>query len=291
MIKQASSFWLAPPMLANLVQQYLEGLNMASPSQAFRDGSVSSVQISREARDALLADFRLLKLRDTTSLTWERWLKGSNPHLSLTFDQATAAEQPDLVFITPVHPLSKQAAQKTQPDAPLVSDLLVKTNRIASGRYTFSIYKWRKFGLKEDFVFQPVCNDAEVLSDLLVLLEKAVSCTATIPISEAEEAELEKVHYQAWSTARTQHTDEVVNLVKSRVGSLKTSHYARLALLQGQRDEATDSRIRRMRDSQIESANRDFENRISELEKAQEKGDILAEAVAFGVLVVEKDDE
>lgn len=291
MIKNASSFWLAPYMLANLVQQYLEGLGMVSPSQVFGSRPVSSVQISRETRDALLADFRFLKQRDATSLAWERWLKGSNPHLSLTFDQSTAAEQPDLVFITPVHPLSKQAAQKMQPNAPLVSDLLVKANGVPSGRYTFSIYKWQKLGLKEDFVFQPVCNDVEVLSELLTLLEKAVPCNATVPISEAEEAELEKAHYQIWSIARTQHIDEVVNLIKSRMGSLNVSHYARLALLQEQRDEATDSRIRRMRDSQIESADRDFENRMSELEKAQEKGDILAEPVVFGVLVVEKDDE
>ncbi len=291
MIKQASSFWLAPSMLANLVQQYLEGLGMTRPSQLFGSKPISSVQVSREARDALLADFRLLKQRDTASLIWERWLKGSNPHLSLTFDQATAAEQPDLIFITPVHALSKQAAQKMQSSVPIISDLLVKTNDVPSGRYTFSIYKWHKLGLKEDFVFQPVCNNSEVLSDLLTLLEKAIPCTIAIPISEAEEAELEKSHYQAWSTERAQHIDEVVNLVKARMGSLKVSHYARLALLQGQRDEATDSRIRRMRDSQIESADRDFENRMIELKKAQEKGDVLAEAVAFGVLVVEKDDE
>lgn len=291
MIKNASSFWLAPSMLANLVQQYLEGLGMTSPSQYFGSKPISSVQVSREVRDALLADFRLLKQRDTASLVWERWLKGSNPHLSLTFDQATALEQPDLVFITPVHSLSKQAAQKMQPSVPIMSDLLVKTNDVPSGRYIFSIYKWHKLGLKEDFVLQPVCSDPEVLSDLLTLLEKAFPCIATIPISEAEEAELEKVHYQAWSVARTQHVHEVVNLVKSRIGSLKVSHYARLNLLKGQRDEATDSRIWRMRDSQIESADRDFENRMNQLKKAQEKGDILAEAVAFGVLVVEQDDE
>ena len=41
-----------------------------------------------------------------------------------------------------------------------------------------------------------------------------------------------------------------------------------------------------MRESQIETAKRDYERRKAELRQAAEQGDIIAEAVAFGVLVV-----
>jgi hypothetical protein len=72
---------------------------------------------------------------------------------------------------------------------------------------------------------------------------------------------------------------------------LKTSHAGRLSILEEQRDHAFDERIRRMRDSQIETAISDFERRVDELEKSSRRGDIITEVVVFGVLVVEKENE
>jgi hypothetical protein len=43
-----------------------------------------------------------------------------------------------------------------------------------------------------------------------------------------------------------------------------------------------------MRDSQIESAKRDYERRAEELKNASGQADIIAESLAFGVLVVEE---
>jgi hypothetical protein len=71
--------------------------------------------------------------------------------------------------------------------------------------------------------------------------------------------------------------------------SLDTTHAARVALLEEQRDNATDVRIRRMREGQLEAARRDYERRAKELKKVAEQADILAEVVAFGVLIVESE--
>jgi hypothetical protein len=57
-------------------------------------------------------------------------------------------------------------------------------------------------------------------------------------------------------------------------------------LLEEQRDQANDERIRRMRESQIDTARLDFERRSSELADAPARADIVAEAIAFGVLAV-----
>jgi hypothetical protein len=65
------------------------------------------------------------------------------------------------------------------------------------------------------------------------------------------------------------------------------THEARVALLEEQRDQANDERIRRMRESQIDTARLDFERRSSELADAPTRADVVAEAIAFGVLVVE----
>jgi hypothetical protein len=72
----------------------------------------------------------------------------------------------------------------------------------------------------------------------------------------------------------------------ARLASLETTHQARIALLQQQRNAVDDISLHRMRDSQIESAKRDYERRAEELRTAAQRGDILAEAVVFGVLNV-----
>ena len=66
------------------------------------------------------------------------------------------------------------------------------------------------------------------------------------------------------------------------------SHRARLALLQEQLNQANDEKLQRMRRSEIDTAQADYERRVRELEAAVEKADIIAEPVAYGVLSVEE---
>jgi hypothetical protein len=76
-------------------------------------------------------------------------------------------------------------------------------------------------------------------------------------------------------------------MTQARLASLNTSHTARMALLEEQRDSNPDEKIQRMRDSQIASATRDYQQRAEELQRAPEQADVIAEAVAFGVLMIE----
>ena len=107
------------------------------------------------------------------------------------------------------------------------------------------------------------------------------------PEEKAEEKDLEQAHYHRWCNARAEHIEEVAQVARSRINSLETTQAARLALLEEQHNNATDSRIRRMRESQIETAKRDYERRADELKRAAQQGDIIAEAIVFGVLVAE----
>ena len=75
-------------------------------------------------------------------------------------------------------------------------------------------------------------------------------------------------------------------MAESRLASLDTTHAARLSLLEEQRDGASDARIRRMRESQIETAVRDYNRRAEELKRAPEQADVIAEVVAVGVLTI-----
>jgi ERCC4-related helicase len=288
MVKQASSFWLAPAMLANLIARYLEVLGVGNVPASLGLKPVATLQLGQETRDKLLADFHVLNLTGTVAQSWSRWLKGNDPYLALTFDPATAAERRDLLFVTPTHPLARQAAQVVEPAVPVVCNLQAQTDQLRPGRYPYAIYRWRKLGLKEDFSFQPVCGDPELSGRMLDLLESAQSPASPVPdITKEEESALEQAHYHLWLDTRAAHMEQVVQMAHSRMASLDTTHRARLALLEEQRDTATDFRIRRMRDSQMEAAQRDYERRAAELKQALEQGDILAEAVAFGILMIE----
>lgn len=287
MIRHASSVWLAPPLLANLIARYLEAAGVTNLPASFGQKRVVTLQIGQEIREKLLADFMPLNQTGVVAKNWERWLKGNDPYLAFTFDQSAADERRELSFITPTHPLARQAARSLEPAAPLFCSLTVNAESLPTGRHPFAIYRWRKLGLREDFTFQPVCASPEVASRFLELLENAQS-PATEPkaLTTSEEEALEQSHYRHWLDARAQHIETISQIAQARLASLKNTHAARLSVLEDQRDQAADSRIIRMRDAQIESAKRDYERRAEELESANEKADIIAEPIVLGILSV-----
>lgn len=286
LVKQASSFWLAPAMLANLVERYLEKLEPGKTPRVINRKPINTLQLGQEMRDKLLADFQSLNLTGSNPQAWQRWLKGNDPYITLTFDAATAADRRDIIFITPAHPLARQAAQANEPATSLIGNLMVTASDLPPGRHPYAIYRWRKLGIKEDFTFQPVCADAVIAGRMLELLESAREGETGQLITPDEERTLEQTHYRLWSNARAEHIEQIGHVYQSRLASLDTTHAARIALLEEQGDTATDVRIRRMRGSQIEAANRDYERRAAELRQAAEQVDIIAEAVVFGVLTV-----
>lgn len=286
MARAASSHWLTPAMLANLVAKYLELASGGKEIQGIRDKSIVTLRFGREVREALLSDFKEAEQHGIVARTWERWLKGTEPYFTITFDPKTAEVKRDIAFITPTHPLARQAAKRFHRPGTMESVLRTCDLSVAPGRYPYAIYKWRKLGLREDFAFQPICESAQVAEKLLEFLEIASPTLGSGP-SDAQRANLEAAHYAAWSQARAEHVEGVDQIARARLGSLRITHDARIALLEEQRDLAHEERIRRMRDSQIDTARRDFDKRAAELAGAPSRADIVAEAMAFGILVVE----
>lgn len=284
-VRDASSFWLTPQMLANLVQHYLSKLRGESDQRALTGRGVETLTANQEVRARLLRDLRAIGAAGADATTWERWLKASDARLSITFDQKVATARRDIVFVTPTHPLVLQAVEALVPHTPVVCNLRVVAGDMPLGRYPYAIYRWEKLGPKDDFTFQPVCSHPVIAERLLGLLESAQPSDAR-PLATDEEHALEDAHYRLWSSTRANHVEDVAAMVRARKASLDTSHAAHIALLSEQRDGAADERIRRMRESQIESASRTFDQRVAALSEAEKRADIVAEPVAFGTLTV-----
>ncbi len=288
-IEEATSFWLSPSSLYRLVTLYLQKTCGKAHEFILGEKPLKTLRLSQEARNSLLRDLQQLPRQNTPPYReWETWLKGSEQHLPITFESSCASQSPKAAFIMPLHPLVKQAALSLEATPQAATTLKVQTSEVPEGRYEFVIYQWRFHGLREDLVLKPIASAKELTPHLSRLLEKAVDGLPDDPVDGATPVPdaLDAQHQKLWSEARAQHQQHTQELVASRKESLSTSHQARLALLQDQLNQASNENIQRMRRSQIETAEADYERRIQELDKALERADILTEPVAYGVVSI-----
>ena len=287
-VKEASSFWLSPASIQRLVTRYLQQKIRTGQEFILGEKPLKTLRISEGARNTLLVDFQQFSREKTRVYReWEKWLKGSDQHLSITFEADCAARDPDVVFIMPTHPLVKQAAAVLNTDQDVVTTLKVRTNKVPTGRYEFAIYQWRFLGIREQLVIKPIASSEALTPHLNYLLERAVDSDARESEILIEQDALEKMHQQMWSEARDKHRERTQALADYRKESLLTSHQKRVSLLQDRIAQATDPRIQLMRRSELANAEADYQRRIQEFDEAMAKADVTAEPVAYGVLEVE----
>ena len=287
-VEDASSFWLFPASIQRLVTRYL--LQKIGTEQEFILGEkpLKTLRLSEGARNALLPDFqRFSREKTRVYREWEKWLKGSDQHLPVTFEADCAIQHPDAVFIMPTHPLVKQAATALNAEQDVLTRLKVRTNRVPRGRYEFAIYQWRFLGIREQLVIKPIASSEVLTPHLNHLLEGAVDSDTQESDTPIEQDTLEKMHQQLWSEARDKHRERTQALANYRKESLSTSHQKRVALLDERITQATDPRIQLMRRSELTNAETEYRRRIREFDEAMEKADITAEPVAYGILEVE----
>jgi hypothetical protein len=181
-----------------------------------------------------------------------------------------------------------QAASAINPQQTIHTAFKVSVPGLKPGNYPFAIYHWQMKGIREDVNFQPVCGNSELSAKFLECLERGEAVETVIsPIEQSDIDALDVQHHALWITARLEHISQNLELVRFRRESLKTSHAARIAVLNEQISKTTNDKIRLMRKSQLESAENDFARRIAELEQAENQAEITAHPVAFGVMVVE----
>ena len=156
------------------------------------------------------------------------------------------------------------------------------------GTYYFGIWLWQKFGIREEVVLQPVCNDQAITDRFLEALEHG-SPIQTGEVSLPDQGafdQLDSYHHRLWKSAQIAHKVYNDQLVQYRKESLQTSHQAYISQLRTQIAQANEENIKRMRLSQINKVQADFQRRMDELNLAALRTDISAQPVAFGVIVV-----
>lgn len=288
-IDAAETFWLSPHALQTAVTTYLATRLESETEHLLGDKTIKTLRLSQEARKHLLNDYkRLPRSIEPTARDWEKWLKGAQPTLAVTFDQEAAAENQKAVHLSVLHPLVRQAAHFLELDEPAYVALAVHSPELPLGEHHFALYRWRKYGVKPDEALVAVAAKPGVEAALLKVLQSAIETSHTMVPNAAECDALDVRHHSKWTEARANHIAENRQLVEHRIQSLTVSHRARCNTIEDQIARATNDKIRLMKESELSRANADFTRRMEEIKEAADRADILAAPVVFGTIVVRR---
>jgi hypothetical protein len=219
---------------------------------------------------------------------WERWLKGADPHLAITFDSNCANENRTAQLLTPVHPLVRQAAKVLDATGNTEVHLTLRDPNLPKGIHPFAVFQWELIGLRRDLNIVSIALDDVINAKLLELLQTAKNYADADDrsLSPDQLTDLESRHYQMWNAALSTYRKQITQLARFKQTSLSASHKGRMAILEEQLTSATEDRIRRMRQAQIDAAKRDYEQHSEELTKASEQADITTELIMTGTIDV-----
>jgi ATP-dependent helicase HepA len=286
-IEDAETFWLSPAALQRCVNTYLSGIRESEGDFLLGDKLLKTLRLNQRARARLHEDFkRQPRSTDPVHRQWEKWLIGTDPMLSVTFDQDTAAAVPKAVHLNVLHPLVRQAARfQERPEAVHVS-LTAASGSLPEGDYPFAVYRWRKTGVKVDDNLVAVSTEPAIDSAVMSLLIAAMDANTEEQLEDSTLDAIDQRHHDEWSAARANHIAESRELVQHRLQSLNVSHQARCKLLEDQVQRSTNDKIRRMKESELARARYDFEQRVMDLEKAAGAADIHATLTVVGMLTV-----
>ena len=248
-IEGASSFWLSAAAVHNLAENYLQKIAEKTGAYITGEKATKNLRMSQKARVRLLKDFRALpRMSSPAAKEWENWLKGAVPHFAITFESQEAVENRSAAFITPLHPLARQAARAMESGAAKPVCVVRATDaEIEPGQYPFVIYEWRYSGVRDDVVLYPIAESLEVSRRLANLLEHGRP--GSLPDDQIPDQrvfdDLDAVHYERWAEARSDHVERNRRTAGYRQESLTTSHHARVAMLEEQLANATNATCQR----------------------------------------------
>jgi ATP-dependent helicase HepA len=223
---------------------------------------------------------------DPVAREWEKWLKGPQPLLSVTFEQETASENPKVLHLTVVHPLVRQAVSFLDLSQAKYSVVTTRSDQVAPGLYHFALYRWIKHGIKPDESLVAVVNHPQVEAAMFDLLRSATKAGTTDLPTAAVCEELDARHHAKWSEAQANHMAQNRELAEHRVQSLTASHRARCRIIEDQVNRATNEKLRLMKESELARASADFDRRIEDLHIAAASSDIGTTPVVFGAITV-----
>jgi len=280
-LMRAENPWLIPHYLQNLIEGYLNK-TLGMDKQYISEGKLT---LSANEKQLLLEDYRGLEDR-TPDIIWTAYLNSGKGSFNITFSQDEAKINRKCLFITPTHPLIRQAARTYARIRDLRVKFSVCSDTVPAGDYAFMLYSWEYQGARTRTELVAVCNDLNVSAELLELLRSAVSLRIDTRSFPQDWDHLEERHLNMWQQEKARFLAEVHNSCLYKIESLKKSLAARKLVAERQLEATGDPRIERMRRSEIERLDHDLLYKKERLERETENADLLATRIAFGIMTI-----
>lgn len=99
---------------------------------------------------------------------------------------------------------------------------------------------------------------------------------------------LEILHATRWKKAKEQHLSDSANIAMFKLESLENTHRNRVRSLEQQINDTLDEQIKRMKISELETIQADFQKKTDEIQTMQARADIHTALLANGVIIIEK---
>lgn len=284
-LEDATNIHLSADAIYRLVETYLEKRLGETSTYILGEGKLKTLRLNADNRKILYNDFlKLPRQANDVYKTWDQYLNETIPFEKITFDGQFAAENRDVVFIMPTHPLVKQALSCFE-DEPVKCTIKANSTKITAGTYPFVIYEWLYKGVKPDNKLQVITLD-NIPND--VILEAIYNSSDTIAdLDMIDEPALEKLHYQIWQYAKTEYQSVAEQIIGFKKESLTSSQTARKRTIEERLEKETNPRIIRMKQSQLVSQEKKYVEKIDELNEEIRQSDIVTRKLVIGILKVE----
>lgn len=284
-IRQAENPWLTQRNLQRLIENYIND-RVGTGSYIIGDTPMKNLRLSASARGVLRDDLRKIPGgKSALRRAWENYLSGKKPNHTLTFDQDAATKDRDSFFVTAMHPLAKQAAEHFANGETSYLRLRYFTPQIPAGEYVFSVFSWKYVGFTTYTKLTTICKNEIVANELPYILEDAVSVDEEMEGSFDWSA-LEDSHLQRWMTAREAHKRDAKTTLSFKLESLANTYRNRVRSLEQQIEDALDDNIKRMKQSELETVQEQYVQKVSEIRETAERAEIYTSLLVNGVITI-----
>lgn len=287
-IRHAENPWVSQQTLQLLINNYLNE-RLGAGMYILGESANKTLRLSADARATIRADLRNMPgTRNAARRTWENYLSGKKATVSITFDPESAAQNRDSLFITALHPFAKQAAKYFSAAGTSYLKIKYQSDTLPAGIYPFSVYAWRYTGANPYSRLVTICENATIARELPDILESNPTELPDQIDGTINWDELELLHAREWKTAKEKYLSDVANTTMFKLESLENTHRNRVRSLEQQINDTYDDLIRRMKMSELETVQADFDKRVASIRAEQKCSDIHTELIANGIIVVEE---
>ena len=287
-IKDAESPWISPANIQRLVERYLND-RLGAGQYILGSTELKQLRLGKDARLALLSDFRQLSnIKSGLKRRWENYLKGVEPLHKITFVSEVASKERKAFFITPMHPLVKQAASYFSSNEVSHISLEYYSEELPEGKYPFSIYAWSYVGLHPMFRVVPVCADSLVTAELTELLQEADDVTTVSQVAQNTWDGLEGMHIALWQAEKERYLNNVQATANYKLESIGSNYRNRKRTLEQKIRDSFDEKIIRMYQSELDTATGNYQHKVDEIKERAQRADIHTMLVANGIIEIKR---